>query len=266
MPSGIRFFGHNYCEKALGGDVTVSSNDTKKWFAFDGLSSTKWFSSGEGTNGNQVTLERDFGVDRTIDSFYAWKTNIEDLEFEYWNGSSWTTVTTGNASISKSSDLQYIFAKLNTPVTTQRVRIKGDDTITPNEEKFVTLFYSFLEIGAFEYRPVVKPKFNLTQSDFKLERGKHFIIERGEVFNAEIEFKSYVNQNDINLSESLFERKAPFFIWICGGDVAQFRFSFRPNRFQDIYKVGIVKEARPELTKNYYNAGYNNKMKLIEVA
>ena len=145
------------------------------------------------------------------------------------------------------------------------MKIEGSNTITADQEKYVTLFYSFLEIGQFEYFPDFSPKFNTFQSSFRTTDGRNFLIERGGNFEADIKFKSHVNQNDIDLSTTLLNRKEPFYIWACGGDVSIFTYSFAPFRFQDIYKVAIEGDNSPEYTKNYYKAGYNNKYKVIEV-
>lgn len=261
---GLRFFGTDYNSNVFGGTVTASTGTTGS-FAFDGLIGTRWLTSGEGTDGNSVSLEVAYGLSRTVDAFYVYNTNIEDIEIQYWNGSTWVTVDTSNATIAKSTDLKYVFAKLNAPVNTEKVRIIGDDTITANQEKYVTLFMAFAEIGQFEYFPDFRPSIEPEQNVFTTTDGRGFVIEKGEAFSAKLEFKSHVNQNDIDLIEQLLARKEPFFIWPNGGDSSIFRYSFRPYRFKDIFKVTIIGKNDPRYTKNYYKAGYNNSVSLIEV-
>jgi hypothetical protein len=263
MSKGIRFFGTDYNNQAFGATVTVSSSDTKKNFMFDGLVATRWISSGEGTDGNAVSIEVDYGVNRTFDCFYIYNTNIDDITGWYWNGSSWVEIT---ATITKSADGRYIFIKLPAAVTAQKVKLTGSNTITANQEKTVTLFYTFEEIGQFEYFPDLTPKFNTNQNQFALDDGRNFIIERGESFEADITFKSHVNQNDITLALELLARKEPFFIWPNGGDESIFTYKFPPYRFQDIYKVARVGDNTPKHTNNYYKAGMNDKFKVVEVS
>lgn len=265
MSKGIRFFGTDYCENQFEGTPDASSRATFAEFAFDGLIGTKWTSDGENTDGNEVYLEMDFGISRTIDSFFVYNTNIEDIEVQYWNGSAWVSCTSGNATIVKSTDLYHYFVNLNTAVTTQKVRVAGGDTITANQEKYVTLFRAFYELGQFEYFPDLKPKYTPKQNVFDTTDGRGFVIERGESFSAKLTFKSHVNQNDITLIESLIARKQEFFMWPNGGDESIFTYEFRPYRFQDIFKVAIVGDTSPKLTKNYYRAGYNNEIDLKEV-
>lgn len=263
---GIRFFGTDYNNQVFNGTITVSSADDKKEFAFDGLKYTRWTSDGEDTDGDQVTLEMDYGFNRTVDSFYIFNTNIEDVEVQYWTGLAWATVNSSIATITKSSDLFYYHAKLNSSVTAQKIRIVGEDTITPNQEKYVTLFHAFMELGQLEYFPVVESKFNPYQDVFKTTSGLNFIIERGEAFEAIIKFKSHVNQNDIDLVQELLARKEPFYIWLNGGNETIFTYTFRPYLFSDIFKVAIIGGSTPMYTKNYYKAGYNDTLNLVEVS
>lgn len=265
MSKGLRFFGSDYAENNFGGAASASSSIALALFAFDGLPGTKWTSSGEGTDGDDVYLEMDFGVNRTIDSFFIYNTNIEDVEVQYYDGAAWVTCNSSIATITKSSDLYHIFVKLDTPVTTQKIRVAGGDTITPDQEKYVTLAHAFLELGQFEYFPEFTPKFSNKQNVFTTMDARSFVIERGEAFSAKLQFKSHVNQNDITLAESLISRKEPFFLWPNGGDETIFTYSFRPYRFQDIFKVTITGDNSPALTKNFYKSGYNNAFNLVEV-
>ena len=266
MAKGLRFFGTDFNNVSFAGTITVSSADTLKEFAFDNLVGTKWTSSGEGTDGNGVSLEMDYGFNRTIDSFYIFNTNIDDIIIETWNGSSWDAVTASNATIIKNSDGAHVFAKLNTEVTVDKVRVIGDNTIVANQEKFVSLFFAFKEIGQYEFFPRYRPRFTPLQNVFKTDDGRGFVIERGESLSATLILRSHINQNDIDLTETLLTRKEPFWIWANAGDDSIFSFSFRPFRFQDIFKMTIIDRNDPEFTQNYYKAGYNNEIKLIEVA
>lgn len=167
--------------------------------------------------------------------------------------------------IQKNSDGSNVFLKRDSAVTTQKVRIQGRNTITADQEKYVRLFHAFTQIGQFEYFPGFAPKFTPIQNVFNTMDGRGFVIERGEKFSAKIDFKSHTSQDDIDIAETLLARKEPFFIWPNGGDEDIFRFSFKPYRFQDLFKVTIVGDSTPELTKNYYKGGYNNTINLIEV-
>lgn len=266
MAKGLRFFGTDFNNIAFGGGVTASSSTSLQEFAFDGQVSTRWTSSGENTDGDSIHLTMDYGINRLIDSVFVYNTNIDDISIEYWNGSAWVEFEDGvNATVIKSSDGAYVFAKLTTAVSTQSVRILGSNTIVADQEKYVGMFLAFLEIGQFEYFPDFDADFEPEQNIYKTTNGLSFVIERGEVFTADITMRSHVNQNDIDLFMTLVERKEPFFIWPNGGDESIFAYSFKPYRFRDIFKVSIIGKYSPKLTRNYYKAGLNAKIKIAEV-
>lgn len=270
MLKGLRFFGQDYNNASFGGTANASSNPLLAPFAFDGLISTRWTSSGQNTDGSAIYLEMNYGFNRTVNAFYVYNTNIADVQVEYWNGSSWVIMTSSNATITKSADTNYLFVRSTLDITTTKVRVIGSNTTPANNEKQVTLFYAFYELGQLQGFPGFVPTFNLTQDVFNVTDGRNFIIERGEVFNATINFVSHQIQNDIDLATSLFTYKQPFFIWPNGGNESIFRFKFRPFRFQDIYKVAVSlgqssSPSTPAFTNNFYKAGYNDILSLVEV-
>lgn len=270
MLKGLRFFGTDYNNIAFSGTPDASSAADNAGFAFDGLTSTRWISSGQNTDGNAIYLEMNYGFNRTVNSFYIYNTNIANVQVEYWNGASWTILTGSNSTITKSIDTNYLFVRSNSDITTSKVRVIGSNTTPANQEKSVTLFYAFTELGQLQGFPGFVPTFLLTQDVFNVIDGRNFIIERGEVFNATINFVSHQIQNDINLATALFAYKQPFFIWPNGGNESIFRFQFRPFRFQDIYKVAVSlgsssSPSTPSFTGNFYKAGYNDILNLVEV-
>lgn len=267
---GLRFFGTDFNNSQFGGTPDASSNAGMAGFAFDGLTYTRWTSSGQNTDGNAIYLEMNYGFNRTVNAFYVYNTNIADVQVEYWTGSAWVILTSSNATITKSTDGNYLFVKANTSITTSKVRVIGSNTTPANNEKQITLFYAFVELGQLQGFPGFVPTFNLTQDVFNVTDGRNFIIERGEVFNATINFVSHQIQNDIDLATTLFGYKQPFFMWPNGGNESIFRFKFRPFRFQDIYKVAVSlgqssSPSTPSFTNNFFKAGYNDVLSLVEV-
>lgn len=262
---GLRFFGTDYNNIQFNGTPDASSAPLNSMFAFDGLTATRWISSGQNTDGTSIYLEMNYGFNRTVNAFYVYNTNIANIQVEYWNGSTFTILTTSNATITKSLDGNYLFVRTNVDITTSKVRVIGSNTTPANQEKSVTLFYAFYEFGQLKYFPDLIPTFTPEQNVLSTTDGRAFIIERGEAFSAQLNFASHVQQNDINLAETLCAFKQPFFIWPNGGNESIFRFSFRPYRFQDIFKVAIINKLTPKLTNNYYKAGYNNLINLVEV-
>jgi len=264
--SGITFFDFNYALQEFLGSVTVSSNDDKKWLAFDDKKDTRWNSSGEDTDGDAISVERDFEVNRNIIAIFIYNTNISNISFEYYDGS-WHNITTGgggNATITKSADNKYIYVLLNTKTSMSRIRITGSNTITANEEKSIYGIYAFDLIGTFTYPVAPNPSRRPNQIIQQREDSKNQVISKGFDWRFNLRFRSHTQQNDIDLYNTLANREKEFYIWINGGSEAQFTYKFEPYRFGDIYKVSNVDAINPSLTNNLYWTGLNDNLRLIE--
>lgn len=270
MPNGIRFFEDDVMNFAKGGTITVSSNTTQKNNCFDNKRTTLWKSSGQGTDGDQVYVREVFSSARSIDAIYVYKSNIKDLSFEYYTGSGWADVVSGDSisggELIQSSDGLNSWYKFNSTQSLLGIGLKGSNTIVANQEKYVKLFLAFKNIGQLEFYPDFTPTYEPNQIDFKLEDGSHFIIEKGESFTGELSFKSHKSANDIAIASILMDYKRPYYVWINAGDEAQFDHLFKPYRFEDIFRVSNIGKYSPKLTKNYYRAGLNLKIKFEEVS
>ena len=75
----MRFFSTNYLYKNFGGTYAASSNTAFSSFSFDELSKYSWYSSGEGTDGDAIYLERVLGFAESIDRIFVRETNISNL-------------------------------------------------------------------------------------------------------------------------------------------------------------------------------------------
>jgi len=260
MSGGIKFFGFNYCGSGYVPTVTVSSGTNTMSYPTDNLRYTRWSTIGENTDGDNVFWACDFGAPRTIDSSFVYQTNISNLQMVYGTGD--TPVP--NCVTTKSTDGMYYGFSYDS-IITDRIKYIGSTTITANQEKYINEVYAFAELGQFEYPVQLKAKNIKSQVDLKLEIGKHFVINKGNALEGQLVFKSHVNQNDIDLYTSLWERDSEFHMWPCGGDETQFAYKFWPYRFQDIFKVSIIKDITPTYTKNIYKTGLNDTLDIVEV-
>lgn len=268
MGEGIRIFSDDFANNNKGGTSTASSNTGFSEFAFDNIKWTKWYSVGEDTDGDEAYIEREFTASLSLDVFYAWKTNITDGVFQYWNGSIWVDITSGIATLlqKNNGNNYYYVAILDSPIDTTKIRFKGEDTSPANLEKDIVLFHAFQNIGQFEFRPTLTPDFEPSQIKTTLINAKRFIFNQGEAFVGTLIFNNHFNQNDIDLYQTIVELKQPFYIWKSGGDEAQFTYLHEGHRFEDIYKVSIFGKRSPRLLDNRYNLALNVSLRLEEVA
>lgn len=260
MSGGIKFFGFNYCGSGYSPTLNVSSGTNTMAYPTDNLRYTRWSTSGQSTDGIDVHWACDFGAPRTIDTVFVYQTNISNLQAVYGTGD---TPFPGCVSTKSIDGMHYYISC--TPVITDRIKIIGSTTITANQEKYINEIYAFAELGQFEYPVQLKAKKIKAQVDLKLEIGKHFIINKGSALEGQLVFKSHVNQNDIDLYTQLVERDSEFHMWPCGGVETQFAYKFWPYRFDDIFKVSVVKDITPTFTKNLYKTGLNDTLDIVEV-
>lgn len=263
---GITFFDLNYALEIFKGTVTVSSNDLKKWLVFDNNKNTRWISSGEDTDGNAIEIERDFEVNRLVNSFFIYNTNISDIALEYYDGSWHSIIHETNATITKSENNKHIFILMDSNITISKIKITGSNTLIANNEKFIYKVFAFKKIGTLEYPISIANKQNVNEKIFTKEDSKGIVINRGNNWEFALSIKSHINQNDIDILKSLEYLEHTFHIWINSGNEPQFTYKFEPYRFQDIYQVSKIRGSRARLTNNMYWGGLNDTLILLEVS
>jgi len=257
----IRFFDTDFAFKAFGGTFTASSGVPDN--AFDQDFATYWQSTGEGTDGNAVFIERDFLTPRTLSRIFVRVSNISDITFEYWNGTIYVplTILTTTDSADGFSHF-YTFAA----ISTQKIRINGSNTIVPNEEKQIYDLYYFNEIGELQNPPDgIDPKYNKEQIKHKMDNGKFFIINTGSSWEIKLDFKAFPDQADISLIETLAQRQTEFFIWLNNGNETDFTYKFSPFKFSDLIKVSVDGDFDPKYHGNFFFSGVDFSLKMIEV-
>lgn len=263
MGSGIKFFDINLAANVFGGTAGASSNSTIALNAFDGSKSTFWCSSSENSDATTSYLQMTFLVTVSISRVYVYGTNAKTYALKYWNGASFSTITP--TVTKKSSDGAYMYFEF-TPVGTTIFRFEITQTLIANSEKVVYEIICTNELGQLQGYPDIKPTISYEQFKQKLLNGKYHVTNRGESFSCELTFRSYLNTSDIALIESLKDRNKEFYVLLCGANETQFTRNFKPFRLKDIYKVAIIDGYDTTYTGNYYKAGYNSTLKLVEVA
>lgn len=259
----MRFFDINYGLKTFPGTSSASSQSGNAIACFDGLEYTRWISNEENTDGDATYVERDFINAKTLDRIFVIGTNILDISVEYWTGSAWAALSTSET---KSQNNQHVLFEF-TKQSLEKIRIVGSNTIIADQEKEINEIYCFTEIGRMVIPPAkIKAIRGKKQDLHQLENSKYFIFNRGRNKGIEINLKSHIGQDDIDLLNLLFERDIHFYVWINDKEEEYMEQAISPYRFQDVIKVGIVKGDSPNYYKNLFYSGVDNKIKMIEVS
>lgn len=252
--------GFNFCKQDYGGSVSASSGSGTIWFPTDSLKYTRWITSGQSGTNNFATWMRDFAASRTIDNVFVYQTNISNINLAYGTSNS----VPPNMTVTRSADGFNHFFKFD-PVQTTQIRLSGTSTLAVGDEKYINEVISSAIIGQFQYPVEFRGGMEKSQVDLKLESGQHFIINKGNALRGSIELKSQVSTNDVTLFNSLLTRDSEFHIWFNAGVENQFTYSFYPYRFQDFFRVSLLKGANPYYTDNLYTSGLNVKIEIVEV-
>lgn len=255
-----RLFTFDFAAQDYGGSVTVSSGSSTQWYATDNNKYTRWTTSGQSGTNNLATWLRDFGTPRIIDSIYVYQTNIVNINCVYGTGDT----PLPNATVVRSQDGYHHFFSF-TPVETTCFKFSGTSTLVVGDEKYINEVFLTQALGQFQYPVQFDGGMKKEQVDHKLENGRHFIINKGNALEGKLNFKSHVSTNDVELYNTLLERDSEFLLWINGGNENQFTYKFYPYRFGDFFKVSIVKGSNPSYTNNFYKAGLNASLPIVEI-
>lgn len=257
----MRFFDTNALYTAFGNTVNESSGTGS--LAFDEATKYGWTSNGEGTDGTTVYIENILTTATSIDRIFVKESNIEDLTIEVDVGAGYVALTYDELQ-SSSDGMSHLFI-LNTPISLEKIKISGDDTITPDEEKTIKQVYAFTELGRIENYDDITPSRERVQITNKLQAGKVDIIDFGRYFTFKLKLKAHYVVGDNTAINVLLQRDVPMFIWLNDNTESIMKMYQEPYRFQDIFKVSIQKKDSPKFAKNLFFSGLDESIDMIEV-
>jgi len=247
----LTFFGNTY---------DASSGSPEK--AFQGKTNRYWQTSGEGTDGDAVYIECDFGVDTTFDHIFIKDSNISNITLQRWNGAAFVTLTP-SATISSIDGYNHLYTV--TGFDYQKYRILGSNTIVADQEKRINEIYTFDLLGTFEIAPRVKVKRIKGQQVLELDNFLKSVINRGSRY--EFAYKLLTNkQNDVDLFSEMTTRDQEFYIWMNDNEELIYIVSQAPFEFGDIFKMSNIKGDAPGYRKDNRFSAADNKAKFVEVA
>jgi len=260
----MRFFDTNYLFRSFGGSFDASSNSAIAYMAFDEKTKFRWKSTGEGTDGNAVYLERVLTAPATIDRIFITETNISDLTIEVDIGAGYVSLP--SATLTKSNDGYSYFYELDSAIDISKIKFIGSDTITADEEKYITNAYAFEEIGQIKYNDAVKPQIERIQVVNKLNSGKNDIINKGRQISFKISFKTHYSQADNSVIQTILSKDSEFWIWLNDDQEDIIFMPQEPFRFEDVYKVAFKGNHSMAFKDNAWFSGIDTDFSLIQVA
>lgn len=259
--SGIRFFNMNFADPNYRlATVTVSNNSAESISLVNRDNLFKWESIGS-DDSNAITLLVDFGTARTVDTLILTNNNLKNFKLEYLNGSAvWVQL------LAETSNAESTYFKQFTPVTTQKVRLTMNTTMTANAEKALQDFIVTQQIGQLAGYPKINFKPDGVQKKKTMLNGKDKFVLSGFSSTITLTFQDYVGNSDRDLFNTLASSTEAFLVWLSGGDATQFVHADLGYRLQDIYLVSVDKGYSHSFKDNLYFSGFNATLTLSETA
>ncbi len=258
----MRFFDTNWLFEKFGGTIAASSGFPI--FAFNEKSKFSWSSSGEGTDGDQIYIERVLAASSPINRIFIRNTNIEDITIEVDTGSGYVALSSFN--LIKSNDGSNYFYELENTINILKIKILGSNTIIPNQDKTIQQIFAFKELGQLKNIDDINPKRVRVQKISKLNSGKVDIINKGQYFTFQLKLKSHFKASDNAIITTIINRQDSMFLWINDDLEDVMTMLQEPFRFSDIYKVGVQSDDTLAFTKNLFFSGIDDTINLVEVA
>jgi hypothetical protein len=256
ITGNVKFFGINQIDENTTPTFT-SANTALLDFLFDNDRLTRLTSIGSNDATPEVWV-LDFGSSKTFDRIFIDNHNIKSGKLEYWNGVAYVDFSSAIAWSANATVTHYY--EFNS-VTTTKIRLTMNTTMTVNDQKRVGSLIAFSEIGSVLVNPSkltpIWPERSVNHRGSK--NGSIYVIF-GRKYKATIQF-SDASITDIVLFETLKNYATSFYIYPCGGS-GQVELGFR---LQDIFFVNYTNEFNPDLNGNLYGIGQTLTMIVEEV-
>jgi hypothetical protein len=238
---------------------TLSHGDAVGGYLYDRDPNSVWISDGADDDATQISIQVDFyegGVaqDRTIDRFFLINHNLKTWTLEYWNGSTWVTLT------SESADAAANTFKTFAATTTTKIRLTATATQIVDAEKYIgEMIACSLALTIGEEMAQYDTQFREKTKELVMGDGSiHYQITRHspyrtQKYGARVRFNYLSASTLADLQE--IKEAGQSFLWQPESS----------NRPQDIYYVHWTGPFDAQFSSLYKGSGYNLSLTLKEV-
>jgi hypothetical protein len=253
----MRFFDTNVLARTQGGTYTATTGNASVVFS-ETIEST-YQSIGQGTNGDEVIINRAYTSPKKFDSLVILDTNFanQSIWTKETDVSSFVDITPTGDNVVISNDLKSVYYTFDTIQTFVEMEIRVSNTLPINEEKYCGCIMAFEEIGNLiifnDINTVRKP----TQKKLSLDSGGVVTVNKGFHWQFKISSKYIGVQEQYDIIQFIQNMGRDFFIWINAGyDSAKVEVA--PYRFTDFIKCTHTGSPSPSAHKNYLNGVFDD--------
>lgn len=268
MSSQIIFYDKSACDIDNSSVVTtitdaIATNTGSSFvsYIYNRNNNSAWLTTGS-TDAANTQIDIDFGQGYDLTDIILVKHNFKAYTIQYDDGG----YTDFSTAISETTNTDETTNHSFTQVEVQKIRIIITGCMVVDADKVLRQIICTNKLGQFNGWPMIKAPTSSTnkRKDLMLS-GKINITEGIGSFNVTLEVSSLSDTTDLALIESLYTRRKPSLLWLCGGDESQFNYASIGYRKEDLYLVRPIDEYDAELYKGIYTAGQKISIKLGEV-
>jgi len=253
----MKFFDINELGKYQDGTVDQSSGDADNVFT-DNITNS-YTSSGQGTDGNTVELERKREQEITIDTVMVLNCNFANFRIfkAITSGGAYTDITS-SATLTISEDGLNRYYNFATSFSCFDMKFECDNTTPASNEKSCGAILGLLELGEIDRFSAIGPKKEFLRKELKLEQGGIQTMIKGSYWTYKPKTKFNTVQSEMDLINTIQNRGQEFFFWLNGNHEGDEQVKVEPYRFQDFFKVVSTSKPKPEPYKNYLNKSFSD--------
>lgn len=263
MGQQVRFFKKNKLD--ISNEVavlTASQGNDYVNYVRNRSNDSAWVTTGS-VDADLTNIEVDFVDERDINFIFLVKHNFKAYTIQYWNGSSYVDFSTP---ISETTNTQEVTTHSFTSVSTSKIKLIVQGTMTVNQDKYLFQFIATEVIAQFDRYPIIRdPQFDRNLSKTKMLSGKTAVAENVGGFQVALRLVNTKTAADLSIFETLFFSLEGFLVWLSGGDESQFFTRIKGYRREDVFLMKCANDYSPEFVKSLYDFGLDVGVNLVEV-
>jgi hypothetical protein len=222
-----------------------------------------WSTTGSSDAGN-TQIDLDMGEKHFITDIFLVVQNWKAYTIQYYDDGA-TAYKDFSTAISETVNATETKRHSFTEVECQFIRIIITKTMTANDDKFLGQLIVTKYIGQFaEGFKISELEVGKNKTVTKTQSGKVWVKRDSGAFSCRLSKDNVSTDADLVLIETLHSYYYGFIVWLCGGDISQFRNERIGYRLKDLYLVTPTNEYEPNWDEGFYQHGINIKLDLTE--
>lgn len=217
----------------------------------------------DSTDAANTQMDIDMTDEKSIDRIILVDHNWDSYTIQYWNGATFVDFSTAiNVSGSTDSVTVHSFNSVNT----SEIRIIITAAQVTDADKRLAQLIITEELGQLNQEPnIQRPQFNKRRRTNLTISGKAQVIRNQGGFSFRMRHKNQVDDADLTLIETLYDKAEGFIVWLNAGNDAQFATSREGWRAQDFFLMKIESEYEPEWAEGRYLHGIKIEADFVEI-